>query len=48
MALSIERLSDVVDAKAEGSESELDQLPSQKLLVVLLIVDFVSLKLLLW
>ena len=27
VALSIERLSDVVDAKAEGSENELDQLP---------------------
>ena len=27
MALSIERLSDVVDATAEGSENELDQLP---------------------
>ena len=27
VALSIERLSDVVDAKAEGSDNELDQLP---------------------
>ena len=27
VALSIERLSDVVDAKAEGSENEIDQLP---------------------
>ena len=27
VALSIERLSDVVDATAEGSENELDQLP---------------------
>ena len=27
VALSIERLSDVVDAQAEGSDNELDQLP---------------------
>ena len=30
VALSIERLSDVVDAKAEGSDNELDQLPCLK------------------
>ena len=42
VALSIERLSDVVDAQAEGSDNELDQLPLPRVAgeVIFQSVDF--------